>query len=146
MVTGDYHHTAIAVARGVGIIPPGGSLVIIQAESERQPPTSALKASATPSNAHNGSVKTLKSNSAVPHSVAFSQRAAAPQLGLMQREPFPPSEAMAAGSVQSGNVASARQWALCQGLTFTVSSGSGYKPCEAQHALTSMAQVDHRLP
>ncbi len=36
MVTGDYHHTAIAVARGVGMLPQGGQLVIIQAKSEKQ--------------------------------------------------------------------------------------------------------------
>ena len=36
MVTGDYHHTAIAVARGVGMVPQGGQLVIIQAKSEKQ--------------------------------------------------------------------------------------------------------------
>lgn len=34
MVTGDYHHTAIAVARGVGIIPQAGPMIIIQARSE----------------------------------------------------------------------------------------------------------------
>ena len=35
MVTGNYHHTAIAVARGLGIVPQGGQLVIIQAKSEK---------------------------------------------------------------------------------------------------------------
>ena len=34
MVTGDYQHTAIAVARGTGMLPPDGQLVIIQARSE----------------------------------------------------------------------------------------------------------------
>lgn len=36
VVTGDYHHTAIAVARGVGMLPPGGKLIIVQAKSELQ--------------------------------------------------------------------------------------------------------------
>ena len=30
MATGDYHHTALAVARGSGMIPPKGQVVIIQ--------------------------------------------------------------------------------------------------------------------
>ncbi len=34
MVTGDYHHTAIAVARGVGMIPPHEHVVIIQTLAE----------------------------------------------------------------------------------------------------------------
>ena len=34
MATGDYHHTALAVARGVGMIPPQGQVVIIQKDSE----------------------------------------------------------------------------------------------------------------
>ena len=34
MVTGDYHHTAIAVARGAGMIPKGSPMLIIQAQSE----------------------------------------------------------------------------------------------------------------
>lgn len=36
MVTGDYHHTAIAVARGVGMLSPEGQLLIIQSKSELQ--------------------------------------------------------------------------------------------------------------
>ena len=31
MITGDYHHTAIAVARGAGMLPTGAKLVIIEA-------------------------------------------------------------------------------------------------------------------
>ena len=42
MVTGDYHHTAIAVARGVGMLPPGGELIIIQAKSELQSTAQSL--------------------------------------------------------------------------------------------------------
>lgn len=36
MVTGDLHHTAIAVARGVGMLSPEDSLVIVQSRSELQ--------------------------------------------------------------------------------------------------------------
>ena len=34
MITGDYQHTAIAVARGVGMIPQEGQVIIVQAKSE----------------------------------------------------------------------------------------------------------------
>ena len=34
MVTGDYHHTALAVARGVGMTPMDAPLVIIQSQAE----------------------------------------------------------------------------------------------------------------
>ena len=46
MITGDYHHTAIAVAKGAGMLPPAGKLVIIQAASEAAP------AAAEPSRQH----------------------------------------------------------------------------------------------
>ena len=41
MATGDYHHTALAVARGVGMIPPKGQVVIIQKDAK---PSVALAA------------------------------------------------------------------------------------------------------
>ncbi len=36
MLTGDYHQTAIAAARGVGILPSDSQLIIVQARSELQ--------------------------------------------------------------------------------------------------------------
>lgn len=55
MVTGDYHHTAIAVARGSGMIPGDSRIVIIQCQVEFKPASrspaipSALKAPKPPS-------------------------------------------------------------------------------------------------
>jgi magnesium-transporting ATPase (P-type) len=37
MITGDYHHTAIAVARDVGMVKPQGSLIIIDTATQPQP-------------------------------------------------------------------------------------------------------------
>ena len=37
MLTGDYHYTAIAAARQVGMLGPTSKVVIIQAESEFGP-------------------------------------------------------------------------------------------------------------
>lgn len=42
MVTGDYHHTALAVARGVGMVPTDSPLVIVQAQAEFRPCTKGL--------------------------------------------------------------------------------------------------------
>ena len=36
MATGDYHHTALAVARGVGMVPSEAQVIIIQKASEAQ--------------------------------------------------------------------------------------------------------------
>ncbi len=41
MITGDYQHTAIAVARGVGMIAMDSQVVIMEAKSERPGPASA---------------------------------------------------------------------------------------------------------
>ena len=46
MASGDYHHTALAVARGVGMIAPQGPVIIIQTEAETRPATFGNKASA----------------------------------------------------------------------------------------------------
>lgn len=52
IVTGDYHHTAIAVAKGVGMIPSEKPVVIIQCQADLRTPSrypgatsSALKSS-----------------------------------------------------------------------------------------------------
>ncbi len=37
MITGDYHHTAVAVARDVGMVKPGGQVVVIDAAHEEMP-------------------------------------------------------------------------------------------------------------
>jgi len=37
MITGDYHHTAIAVARDVGMVKPQGSVIIIDTATQPQP-------------------------------------------------------------------------------------------------------------
>ncbi len=43
MITGDYHHTAIAVARGAGMLPTGAKLVILEAAAQPSKMRSALK-------------------------------------------------------------------------------------------------------
>ncbi len=48
MITGDYQHTAIAVARGVGMIAMDSQVVIMEAKSERVASASAPVARHTP--------------------------------------------------------------------------------------------------
>ena len=43
MITGDHHHTAIAVARGAGMLPTGAKLVILEAAAQPSKVRSALK-------------------------------------------------------------------------------------------------------
>lgn len=43
MMTGDYQLTSVAVARSVGMVPPGGRVVIILSRSESLNPKGALK-------------------------------------------------------------------------------------------------------
>ena len=79
MVTGDYQHTALAVARGVGMVPPGGPLIIIQSKAELQPRTAQPPTRCRPSAA-----KTT------PQSRGQSFRAGvsiSSELGLMVEEP-----------------------------------------------------------
>ncbi len=67
LITGDYHHTAIAVARGAGMIPSGGKLVIVEAAS------AASAESAQPRKMHSAfkSATTQVGASATTHHVSF---------------------------------------------------------------------------
>lgn len=53
MVTGDYHHTAIAVSRGVGMIPTDSRVVVIQTCRERQGTAKVLRPKPEPPVASN---------------------------------------------------------------------------------------------
>ncbi len=85
MITGDYHHTAIAVAKGAGMVAPAGKLVIIQAASEASP------AAAEPSRQHTTPEHHSRENKqkqAVPQQVQCSSQAQSlrqQQLQLEQR-------------------------------------------------------------
>lgn len=43
MATGDYHHTALAIARGVGMVPSEGRVIIIQSAEEIRPNSTQLE-------------------------------------------------------------------------------------------------------
>ena len=85
MITGDYHHTAIAVAKGAGMVAPAGKLVIIQAASDASP------AAAEPSRQHTTPEHHSRENKqkqAVPQQVQCSSQAQSlrqQQLQLEQR-------------------------------------------------------------
>ena len=69
MVTGDYHHTAIAVAKGAGMIRPHSKLVIIQAASE----ASAAGAHLTSMQKHPLAAASCLSTSREPPHVTFGE-------------------------------------------------------------------------
>lgn len=137
MVTGDYHHTAIAVARGVGIVPQGGQLVIIQAKSEKQvlprmpshvPP--ALGAAKTPANPYQ------------PGPISYPcspPRAASPLLVSPSEKAKPSPEEQHVLSFEGQ--AKERRQRVCDGLTFMVNSGNDFEDWDPHHALISIAQA-----
>ncbi len=133
MVTGDCHHTAIAVARGVGMLSQGGQVVIIQAKAEKQilprNPShlpSALKTSKILSpNAHSAS-----------RTVSFAQKAASPSASFSEQAS--PMEA----AQQRENVQMTQR--CCEGLTFRLDSGDDFEDWSPLHALTNIAQVGDR--
>ena len=82
MVTGDFHHTAIAVARGVGMIRFGGQVVIIQAKSERQP---LPKAPAQLPSALKSAKSLTAGSSTVRRGVSFAQSALSPSAASCEK-------------------------------------------------------------
>ncbi len=163
MVTGDYHHTAIAVARGVGMVPQGGQLVIIQAKSEKQvlprmpsrvPP--ALGAAKPPANPYQpGPISSSCSpqRAASPSLLSPSEQAKlAPegQLGpSCERQQSPSIEGQQSLSCEGQQVLSfegqqrERRQSVCDGLTFMADSGIDLEDWDPHHALTNIAQVHY---
>jgi magnesium-transporting ATPase (P-type) len=159
MVTGDYHHTAIAVARGVGMVPQGGQLVIIQAKSEKQvlprmpsrvPP--ALGASpAKPYQPGPTSSSCSPQRTASPSLVSFSEQA---KLSL-EGQQGPSCERQQSSSIEGQQSLSCegqqmlsfegqqreRRQRVYDGLTFMVDSGNDLEDWEPHHALTNIAQA-----
>ncbi len=137
MVTGDYHHTAIAVARGVGMVPQGGQLVIIQAKSEKQvlprmpsrvPP--ALGTSRPPAKPYQPGSTSLSGS---------PQRAASPLLVSPSEQAKPSPEGQQVLSFEGQ--ARERQQRVCDGLTFMANSGNDFEEWDPHRALTNIAQA-----
>ncbi len=169
MVTGDYHHTAIAVARGVGMVPQGGQLVIIQAKSEKQvlprmpsrvPP--ALGASpAKPYQPGPTSSSCSPQRTASPSLVSFSEQAKlslegqqGPSCERQQSSSIEGQQSLSCDGQQSlscegqqvlsfeGQQRERRQ-SVCDGLTFMADSGIDLEDWDPHHALTNIAQVHY---
>ena len=125
MVTGDYHHTAIAVARGVGMILQGGQ--VVKAENEVLPRTPSRFPSALKISNHQARLSPLSvsfAQEAASPSAAFSESAAAPAEGQQREE----------DEVQ-------RAQRCYEGLTFMLDSGDDLENWDPQHALTIIAQA-----
>ncbi len=161
MVTGDYHHTAISVARGVGMVPQGGQLVIIQAKSEKQvlprmpsriPP--ALGTSRPPTKPYHPGPTSLS---------CFPQRAASPSLISFSEQAKPSPEGQQGLSCEQQQSSSIegehslscegqqmlsfegqqieRRQRVCDGLAFMVDCGNDFEDWDPHHALTNIAQA-----
>jgi len=169
MVTGDYHHTAIAVARGVGMVPQGGQLVIIQAKSEKQvlprmpsrvpPALGGAKPPANPYQPGPTSSSCSPQRTASPSLVSFSEQAKlslegqqGPSCERQQSSSIEGQQSLSCDGQQSlscegqqmlsfeGQQRERRQ-RVYDGLTFMVDSGNDLEDWEPHHALTNIAQA-----
>ena len=115
MATGDYHHTALAVARSVGMVPPQGRVVIIH----KALGASQLKLAESQSRLSLASARAVNRPPGSSSSVSFAQHPVAQAKALSEAEP-----------VESAH----------QGLLFEAGSTSAGQH-DALQALTSIAQV-----
>ena len=124
MATGDYHHTALAVARGVGMVPPEGQVVIIQkalGASQLELAESQSRPSMAVARAVNGPADTARHTRRLPSSVSFARH--------------PGAQAQAQAQSQAEPLESAHQ-----GLLFEADRSSAAQS-DALQALTAIAQV-----
>ena len=163
MVTGDYHHTAIAVARGVGMVPQGGQLVIIQAKSEKQvlprmlsrvpPALGAFSAPARPYRPGPISSSCCPQRAPSPLLVPLSEQAkpspGGQQVSSCEPQQSPPIEGQQSLSCEGQQMlsfeeqAGERRQRVCDGLTFMADSGNDFEEWDPHCALTTIAQVHH---
>ena len=141
MVTGDYHHTAIAVARGAGMIPKGNPMLIIQAKSESdsllatQSQSEAVEALLPQgSSTTSGSVglKTWPDCTKVTRDLPTSATMSA-------LVPEPAVDALRLEVVNQGVTKTCGQEDVC--LTFTLDSQGHSVKLDPVQALTSIARV-----
>lgn len=111
MVTGDYHHTALAVARGVGMISMEARVVIIQSKTEFTSRPVSKGVTQMPS--------ALKSPRPASHTLHGSRRAVSFRF---QQEP----------EVEQPNDGQ---------LRFQLDNGDAFENGDALRAFTSIAQV-----
>lgn len=163
MATGDYHYTALAVARGVGMVPPHSQVIIIQTGPETQPssfPAEHLRAEApathqsphwTPEPVPTRQPTLLKTGHRTPQLAGFGSqlnaqhmRSATKRAGCSGEDcPRPtPVPNLPLGHLSESMSCSSQQHAVSshQGLVFDVDSGLAAH-YNAQQALTAIAQV-----
>ncbi len=159
MVTGDYHHTAIAVARGVGMVPQGGQLVIIQAKSEKQvlprmpshipPALGTFRPPPKPYQPGSTSLSGSPQRAASPLMISFSEQASpegqqGPSYELPQSSSIEGQQSLSSEGQQTLSFEGQeleRQQRVCDGLAFMVDSGNDFEDWDPHHALTNIAQV-----
>ena len=152
MVTGDYHHTAIAVAKGVGMVPQGGQLVIIQAKSEKQvlprmpsripPAFGVAKPPARPYQPGPISSSCSPQRAASPSLVSLSEQAKA----SLEAQPGPSLERQQGPSLerQQGPSLERQQGLFCERQQSRSIEGQQSLSCEGQQMLSSEGQAGER--
>ena len=117
MVTGDYHLTAVAVARGIGMVKSDNQVVIIQSKAEMH----AAQAYSKPI------ISALKQQSHTPH------RHRAVSFRMRNNITFEPQNA------RMPEQSSSEQG--CEDLRFTYSTGDAYEGSNGLSTMASIAQV-----
>ncbi|KAL0048212.1 hypothetical protein WJX82_010068 [Trebouxia sp. C0006] len=148
MITGDYHHTAVAVARDVGMVKPDGRVVVIDTahsevlrddQSAAQTPDIGFSAASSPLSTPQVSFQ--RRNADFAH--GFFAQSFKPRPGVSVSKinrAFAPTWDSADGPMSDPYDL---QRAPLKGLVFTSGTGSHYvmEPCEA---ITSMAEGSMR--
>ena len=168
MVTGDQHHTAIAVAKAVGIVPKDRPILVIQAKSEKSTyspgirthpgapqeqrslmltaaPGSCMRGSSLPNTSSRayGEGQTVQDS----HGLSESLPAQVPEHSwpLLTQSTAPLSHVPARGDedndVSSGSGLQRPRASLECELSFELGSEAQPEQCSAQQALTHLAQV-----
>ncbi|KAL0030094.1 hypothetical protein WJX79_006699 [Trebouxia sp. C0005] len=143
MITGDYHHTAVAVARDVGMVKPDGQVVVIDAAHKEtsHPDQSAAQTPDAGSSAANSPLSTPQ--------VSFRHRNADFAHGFFAQS-FKPGPGVPVSRITrafghpldsaDGPISDPcnSQRASLKGLVFTSGTGSHYvmEPCEAISSMT----------
>ena len=162
MVTGDYQHTAIAVAKGVGMLPKADPTIIIQAKSELQGLLPGLghvlhAREKLPGSHCSGDAdcQPLSSSTTRPESSSHasldmlqSRRAswALPDLQQASGLPLDAADGMQPSLSSLGGAAERGYDGCCGGLSFTLDSAERQTDVDPQQALTSLAPVHPAHP
>ena len=143
MVTGDYQHTGIAVARGVGMLPKADPVIIVQAKSELTV-TNYSQGAAVTSNKilYSGLIGSdhQQGPAGPPQLITAPSSESSPGVDSPKSKAHKVAWALPDDTADA-DVLPSSACELCEGLTFSLDSAEGLTDLEPLQALTTMAQV-----